>query len=193
MTTINTPCKKEVECYLNKWNKLGKYYYQEESLNKLFFELMPENKKIEEILIKVSALNDFYSTNIYSTFDIAEKILELDIDKRLKEGDSSLVSDIGHISISKKSRYFYSFASKYCSHHQPEMFPIYDRYVDKVLMYFKKKDKFDKFIQKDLKNYKRFKEIIVSFAKFYSIDEYGFKDLDRYIWQLGKKHFDKKY
>ena len=193
MTTINTPCKKEVDFYLDKWNKLVKYYYQEESLNKLFFELMPENKKIEEILIKVSALNDFYSTNIFSTFDIAEQILNLDIDKRLKEGDSSLVSDIGHISISDKSRYFYSFASKYCSHHQPDKFPVYDRYVDKVLMYFKKKDKFEKFIQKDLKDYSRFKEIIVSFAKKYNIDEYGFKDLDKYMWQLGKKHFENKY
>ena len=34
----------------------------------LIVDLIPENKLLEDILIKVSTLNDFYSTNIFSIF-----------------------------------------------------------------------------------------------------------------------------
>lgn len=36
-----------------------------------------------------------------------------------------------HIQLSASN--FYSFASKYCSHHNPLDYPIYDIYVDEVL------------------------------------------------------------
>ena len=73
-------------------------------------------------MIKASVLNDFYSTNIFSIFDIAKHIVSLNIDERLKKGDEQLVSEIGHIEIKEKKRYFYSFATKYCSHHNPVAF-----------------------------------------------------------------------
>lgn len=187
---IPTPSKKEVEKYLEKWNNLENYVLQENSLNKLFFDLIPENKIIEDILIKASTLNDFYSTHIFSIFSVANHILSLDIDNRLNNGDPTLVDDIANITIDGKKIRFYSFASKYCSHHRPYDYPIYDNYVDKILWYFKKRDNFEKFKRNDLKDYIKFKEILVSFAKFYNIEEYNLKDLDRYIWQLGKEYFN---
>lgn len=187
---IPTPCKEEVEKYLEKWDDLENYVLQENSLNKLFFDLIPENKTIEDILIKASTLNDFYSTHIFSIFSVANHILSLDIDNRLNNGDSTLVDDIANITIDGKKIRFYSFASKYCSHHRPYDYPIYDNYVDQILWYFKKRDNFEKFKRSDLKDYIKFKEILVSFAKFYNIEEYNLKDLDRYIWQLGKEYFN---
>lgn len=92
------------------------YVLQERSLNKLFIETFPNNTKIEDILIKASALNDFYSTNIFSIFPVAKHILSLNIDERLKAGDTSLVSEIASVEINGKKKVFYSFA-KYCSHH----------------------------------------------------------------------------
>ena len=188
---IPTPSKKEVEKYLEKWDNLENYVLQENSLNKLFFDLIPENKTIEDILIKASTLNDFYSTHIFSIFSVANHILSLDIDNRLNNGDSTLVEDIANITIDGKKIRFYSFASKYCSHHMPYDYPIYDNYVDQILWYFKKRDNFEKFKRSDLKDYIKFKEILVSFAKFYDIEEYNLKDLDRYIWQLGKEYFNR--
>ncbi|MCQ2977311.1 MAG: hypothetical protein MJ232_04780, partial [archaeon] len=137
---IPTPSKKEVEKYLEKWDNLENYVLQENSLNKLFFDLIPENKIIEDILIKASTLNDFYSTHIFSIFSVANHILSLDIDIRLNNGDPTLVDDIANITIDGKKIRFYSFASKYCSHHRPYDYPIYDNYVDKILWYFKKRD-----------------------------------------------------
>ena len=193
MIQIPTPCKKEVIKYLKLWDSLENYVLQESSLDKLFFYTYPKNTDINDILIKASSLNDFYSTNIFSIFPVAKHILKLNIDKRLEKGDESLVNDIAKITINGKDKYFYSFATKYCSHHSPLIFPIYDSYVEKVLLHFNKNDHFSNFKKEDLKNYKRFKEILIEFKNFYKIDEYNLKDIDRYLWQLGKDYFPKKY
>lgn len=193
MIKIPKPSTKEVDKYLKKWDSLENYVLQENSLNKLFFEVYPENKDISEILIKCSSLNDFYSTNIFYIFPVAKHILDLNIDERLKKGDTTLVDDIAKITINNKQKNFYSFATKYCSHHFPKNFPIYDSYVEKVLMYFKGQDKFTEFRQKDLKDYTKFKDVLLKFKKFYDIDKYNLKDIDRYLWQLGKDYFPKNY
>lgn len=190
---VPNPCKKEVEKYLSIWDSLENYVLQENSLNKLFYDTYPNNTDINDILIKVSALNDFYSTNIFSVFSVAKHILSLDIDNRLNNKDETLVNDIANVMINGKEKHFYSFATKYCSHHNPIDYPIYDSYVSKVLVYFNKINKFAEFKKDDLKDYKKFKEILVIFKKYYDIDEYNLKDIDRYLWQLGKKYFPNTY
>ena len=117
----------------------------------------------------------------------------MDIDERLHDGDETLVDDIQHITIGGKEKNFYSFASKYCSHHNPKDYPIYDSYVDEVLRYFQKVDAFDFFKASDLKNYKKFKSILENFRSYYRLDKYTLKQIDQYIWQLGKEYFPKKY
>ena len=71
------PTIKEVEKYLKLWDTLENYVLQENALDKLFFETYPHNEDISEILIKSSALNDFYSTNIFSIFPVAKHIHSL--------------------------------------------------------------------------------------------------------------------
>lgn len=190
---IPRPSKKEVDRYLKKWDSLENYVLQEDSLNKLFFKTYPKNDDINDILIKASSLNDFYSTNIFSIFPVAKHILKLDIDARLEKGDTTLVNDIAKLKINGVDKNFYSFATKYCSHHFPEVFPIYDSFVEKCLMYFYKKDKFCNFKKEELKDYTKFKNVLVCFKKYYGIDNYNLKDIDRYLWQLGKDYFPKKY
>ena len=124
---------------------------------------------------------------------MGKHIYNLNIDERLRNSDETLVNDIAIVTINGKRKNFYSFATKYCSHHFPKEFPIYDSYVEKVLMYFNKNDKFYDFKRENLKNYKKFKNILIQFKKFYNIDEYNLKDIDKYLWQLGKEHFTKKY
>lgn len=193
MKNIPRPCKSEVEKYLKRWDSLENYVLQESSLYKLFHKTYPNNNDINDILIKASSLNDFYSTNIFSIFPVAKHILKLDIDKRLKSGDTTLVNDIANVTIGGINKHFYSFATKYCSHYNADDFPIYDSFVEKVLLHFKKIDKFEQFNASDLKDYSKFKNILISFKNFYNIDKYGLKDIDRYLWQLGKEYFPKKY
>lgn len=96
---IPKPSRDEVEKYLLKWRQLEKYYNQERALNKLFFDLCPKNDDIEDILLKCSTLNDFYSTNIFDINAVANHILSLEIDERLEKGDLSLVEDIAKVKV----------------------------------------------------------------------------------------------
>lgn len=188
---IPDPSPREVEAYLKKWEKLGNYQLQEIALDKLFFELCPKNTDISDILIKVSTLNDFYSTNIFSVYAVAEHILSLNIDNRLKAGDVTLVNSIKRVTINGKEHNFYSFASKYCSHHKPSVYPIYDSYVDRVLRHFRNQDNFSAFMNEDLKDYVKYIEVLLDFQKVYGLEKYNFKDIDKYLWQVGKDYFPK--
>lgn len=193
MNNLPKPTRQEVENYLSKWNNLENYVLQENSLEKLFFYTYPNNTDINDILIKCSSLNDFYSTNIFSIFTVAKHILALNIDENLKNGDPSIVNIIAKVRINNKEKNFYSFATKYCSHHFPKEYPIYDSFVEKVLLHFKKTDNFMNFKKKDLKDYTKLKEVLLTFRKHYNLTEYSLKDIDRYLWQLGKEYFPKKY
>lgn len=85
-TDISRPSANEVLSYLDKWNTLESYVAQERALEKLFKKYAPSNKSLDEILIKVATLNNFYSTNIKSVYIVAQHIHNLDIDNRLKVG-----------------------------------------------------------------------------------------------------------
>lgn len=191
---ICRPCEEEVEKYLAIWENLENYTMQEKALDKLFFNTYPTNESIEDILVKVATLNDFYSTNIFAGYMVAKHILNLKIDDRLKAGDETLVNEIASIVTNEgNTKKFYSFATKYCSHHRPNDYAIYDSYVDRVLRYFRNVDGFSQFEDADLKEYIKFRNVLLDFQKFYNLEKYNLKLLDRYLWQLGKDKFQKKY
>lgn len=161
------PSPLEIDEYEQKWNTLADYVNQENALNKLFFNLCPENKEMSDILIKCSSLNDFYSTNIFKVHNVAKHFLNQNIDERLATGDLKLVMDLANIMINGKRFFFYSFATKYCSHHRPNIYPIYDSYVNKLLKYFRNRDGFMVFKETDLKEYCSYYNIIQAFKSFY--------------------------
>ncbi|MBC8472931.1 MAG: hypothetical protein H8D56_26010 [Planctomycetes bacterium] len=193
MTSVIIPSPESISKYLEKWNTLENYILQEQALNHLFHNLCPTNNKIEDVLLKVSALNDFYSTYIFDTYTVAKHILSKNIDSRLRNKDYSLINDIAQVAIKSKTRNFYSFASKYCSHHKPDDFPIYDSFVEKMLMYYKKVNKFHKFKKKDLKSYDIFIEIISTFQRSYSLNNFSLRQIDIFLWLAGKEFFPKNY
>ena len=162
----HVPSPQEVAEYEQKWNTLADYVNQENALDKLFFNLCPENKDISDILIKCSSLNDFYSTNIFKVHNVAKHFLNQKIDERLAVGDLNLVMDLANIEINGKRFFFYSFATKYCSHHRPDIYPIYDSYVNKLLKYFRNRDGFMVFKEANLKEYSSYYNIIQSSGIF---------------------------
>lgn len=191
---IPKPGIEEIDKYLRKWDSLENYTLQENALEKLFNRTYLKNTEIEDVLIKVSSLNDFYSTNIFSPFTVAKHIVALNIDERLAESDVTLVNDIARVKMDNGNIInFYSFATKYCSHHKPYDYPIYDSYVDKILRHYRNEDKFYNFKTVELKEFTRFKEILINFRSFYGLENYTLKDIDRYLWQLGKEKFPNKY
>lgn len=191
---IEKPSPDLIKRYLDKWNSLENYVLQESSLDKLFIKTYPKDKDIDDVLIKVCALNDFYSTNIFSPFTVAKHIVNLNIDEELNTNSLTIVNKIAEVTMNgKKKKNFYSFATKYCSHHKPTVYPIYDSYVGKMLLHFKFNDSFAEFDKEELKEYVTFKGILISFQNYYQLGEFNLKQIDQYLWQAGKEYFPRKY
>jgi hypothetical protein len=180
--------------YLEEREKRENYRVQEQALTLLFNRYCPENREVEHVLLKVSALNNFYSTNIYDTYSVAKHILGREsVDERLRQGDLSLVGEIARVTLKGRSKNFYSFASKYCSHHSPEKFPIYDFFVEKMLLHYRKSDRFDSFVASDLKDYKRFVAVIERFKTHYGLGAFTLRQIDVFLWLAGKECFPRNY
>ena len=191
---INDPTVSEIKSYLEKWKGMEKYVLQEKALNKLFIETYPKNVDINDILIKVCTLNDFYSTKIFEPLVVARHIKNLDIDMKLKQNDISLVNEIAQVKMEKdKIKYFYSFATKYCSFHKPDIYPIYYNYVESALKYFNKNNKFYDFKNNDYKDYQNFLKIVLLFKDKFNLKIFSFKEIDKYLWQVGRDNFTRNY
>src|SRR5690349_11986951 len=111
-----TPNEQLVQKYLDQFNKDDRYFRADQAIVNLF-KAFPDNVKLEDVLLKISVINDLYSTNILGTYKMAKHIVLLQIGKRLRAGDAALVNDIasGHGIVSTKTGReinFYSFATK---------------------------------------------------------------------------------
>lgn len=149
------------------------------ALRKLFTETYPSNISLDEVLIKCAALNQLYSTNIFSLTAMAKHIHDIiNLDDRLKAGDITLIEEIANIRNVK--RRFYSFATKYCAMHQPQLFSIYDSNVHRVLKHY------HPYTDAFLRNYDTYRQALRSFQSAYRLDPLSPWQLDKYLWQLGK-------
>ena len=197
MIRLQKPSNELVEKYVDIFNKDERYFPADQAIIKLF-NAFPENKKLEDVLLKISVINDLYSTNIFGTFKMANHILKLKIDAGLKKGDPLIVHKIalGHGIKSKKTNKeinFYSFATKYCNWHNTDCYAIYDSFVEKVLIAYMQKDSFSKFTKLELKDFKRFKSIINDFSRFYGLSNQNLKMIDKFLWIYGKEKFPANY
>ncbi|MGL5685560.1 MAG: hypothetical protein ACRCXQ_07195 [Vagococcus fluvialis] len=182
------PCLNNVNNYLSDKNSqdFKDYYATIQSMKKLFSEDLKNNDNIEDILIKVSCVNQLYSTNIKYLHSVARHILGIEnIDKRLSEGDLTLIDDIAYVKINEdKHIRFYSFATKYCHLHSNDKYSIYDSYVSKVLCYFNEQDKFidEKLTDDKLRKYEFFDKVIEKFSESFGLKEkFSRQEIDRYL------------
>ncbi len=189
--------------YLKRLKKLSRYAQEGIALDKLFKETYPKNKDINEILIKVVALDSCYSTNVrrFSSINkVAEAIKNIkDFDRRVQKTgdnfDAALVDEICAFAENDEEKLGrpFSFATKYCCNHNIE-YPIYDSFVAKVLTYYQNKFYFlgtkDKISPEKLsKSYANdFYPTIKKFKEHYGFENYTFRELDHFLWLLGKEY-----
>ncbi len=175
--------KEIVKKYLDKWctYRDSKMLEQENALS-ILFQHFYQNNNLQNVLVKVSCLNDFYSTNIRDTYSVAKVIYQLNIDSRLQNGDLTLVDDIAAETEKKckSARREYSFASKYCSFHRPDVYPIFDSRNEKVLRYYRKDISIFPFTLR--KSYKDYVKIINKYKEIFGLDAFSYKEIDRFNW-----------
>jgi hypothetical protein len=136
--------------------------------------------------------NSLYATQIYALAAVARHIAGLRIDSQLATGSLDAVDLIANVDISGKQRRNFSFATKYCSWHNPVSYPIYDTQVDASLWAYQRQDLFAPFARQDLRNYATFFTVVTAFRTFYGLDELSFKQLDKFLWLSGKPPFNQR-
>lgn len=182
---LKKPTKELVEKYRRQSEH--KNSADEEAIKELF-KIFPDNKDYKGVLLKSIAINTLYSTQIRAIKNVARHIFKLDIDARLKQGDPHVVDQIADLTISGTKRRNYSFATKYCSFNNPSSYPIYDSIVDKVLRAYQKRDRFFPQPLGNLKDYRRFKEVLEEFVNFHEgLGRPSWRELDYFLHGFGKE------
>lgn len=204
------PSPEALERWNNQWDTnedLRNYRDQEAALTWLF-KTYPHNTDLNQVLIKVTALNALYSTYIFHITETARHVIELkDFDRRVREGDLSLVRDLAIFKVilktdnsktdeedessrekqSTREKHIFSFASKYCSWHNPEAYPIYDSKVKEKLKEFIKPHQENGLTYKkgDLETYEGFCKAITELRDKFCLGP-SMKRIDRYLWAWAK-------
>jgi hypothetical protein len=134
-------------------------------------------------------LNKLYSTRILDIDieTVARHIASLEIDSLLSSGSPPAVALIAKADINSKPRNNLSFATKYCSWHNPISYAIYDGNVDECLWGYRKQNGFAKFYRKELRKYEKLLEVVSAFRDFYGLNSLTFKQLDKFLWLEGIK------
>jgi hypothetical protein len=186
---LERPTKQLIEKYRRQFEQ--KNSADEEALKELC-KIFPDNRDYKGVLLKSIVINDLYSTQIRAIKSVARHIFELDIDARLMEEDPQVVDQIAKLTINGKERRNYSFATKYCSFHNPSSYPIYDSFVVKVLRAYQRQDRFLSRPLGNLKDYRRFKEVLQGFVNYYGLGKPGARELDYFLHSFGKEKFAKR-
>ncbi len=168
-----------------RFDETPKYRYAEESLRWLI-EQKPRNEELWPVLLKVVAVNGLYSTQIYGVFEVAQHIVKLPLDDLLAEGAREAVEILAPVEIGGKKRRLYSFASKYCSWHRPDAYPLMDSVVKEVLWKYRRQ--LGQVVKrKNLDTYAGFCSALEAFAEHFGLDGLAWKELDKGLWTLGKQ------
>jgi hypothetical protein len=163
----------------------------EHALRDLFSQY-PLNDTHSHVLLKVVALNRLYATQILAVHDVACHIYDQaqDIDAGLAIGSTEIVDRITRVTIRStgKEVNFYSFASKYCSWHNHDKYPIWDSRVRRYLCSLRRSLKNTSLAgllgtNPDLWNhYSEFVTIMHSFRDHFKLGAFTFKEIDKFIW-----------
>lgn len=155
------------------------------------FAAYPANVDPSRVLLKVVALNSLYSTRILAVLKLAHHIADQGpaLDAALSAGSPNAVDAIARVSNGDRDFTFYSFATKYCNWHQPNLYPIYDSRVDKYLWFLKKEGLFQSqaFSQhEDLYSYPQFCLAMTAFREQFGLGSFTFKQIDKFLWSQGE-------
>ncbi|MDR0481718.1 MAG: hypothetical protein LBH13_00935 [Cellulomonadaceae bacterium] len=184
---IQRPAPSVVEHYLHLWKARGS-----EAIDLALTELFSrdfENTDLGTVAVKVAALNGLYATNVYAQLAMAKNIVTLKIgtDLRADEVNPALVERIARLPVA--NRRFYSFATKYCAMHRPDLYPIFDSLIARVLSRFQRQESFDQFSKGETwrGDYAVFNRSILRFREHFGLEQYNVRDIDKYLWTLAKE------
>jgi len=171
--------------YNDLFDQDERYGTADVALAKLY-DIFPKNNQLDDVFLKVVTLDAFYNTNVMYPLEVSKHILNIKPDAEMEAGSVKIVEDLAEVNMGTKTIRFYSFATKFCSWHNFDAYPIYDNFVEKTLWGYQSKDKYSDFMRKELKQYARFKEIVNDFRNNYGLGDFSYKQIDKFLWYYGK-------
>lgn len=180
------PSPELISTYITKFEQDPATAASDQAVSKAF-HAFPHNDRIEEVLLKVAVLNSLYSTNIFALTKVATHIYQLQIDNALAQHSLAIIEAIACIELNGKRRRNYSFATKYCHWHRPDVYPIYDSYVERLLWAYQQQDGFASFRREELQEYMHYKMIHDQFKQYYGLTAFTTKQVDQFLWGYGKE------
>lgn len=212
------PTNRRIRSFLKEANRNNPKWLQEPSYDRRSYMAVNKsvsqirsNKTFENVFSKVHLINSVYSTRILNVSQAAlmfyNKCKQLNFDKEVIKGNPALVDKMKRINLVSKKLVskdfeFISFASKYCHCHQPELYPIYDRYVwfglKQYIVKFKIKDANNNdFTLKDIpKSYVKYVDAVDAVRSWIQGNSktplLKYNELDRYLWIIGRIYFTEK-
>ena len=172
------PCPKVVQFYIDAFN----FVYQGD-----------EQKIINAFRLSDSVDRRIYSINAYYHSRVPRekmtKVIEniTNLDSMIAAGKAEAVERIADCD----SKNYFSFATKYCSFAEPELYPIFDSLCTKALgTFYEEKHFYDgvinfEYIRKE-RRYENYREIVKSFRAKYSLEMFSYKEIDQFLWLMGK-------
>lgn len=164
------------------------------------FGQYPRNDNRAHVLLKVVTLNRLYSTSVYAVHDAANHICSRaeEVDAALTAGSPEIVDTLAALTLSAsgKRRNIYSFASKYCSWHRPDKYPIWDSRVRQYLtaLRWQLRDTDDAGLLGTnpylWNRYAEFLALVIALQRRFDLDAFSFKEIDQFMWKYG---VDPKY
>jgi hypothetical protein len=171
--------EKEIEAF-DKENGIGEWL-----LGNLFSRYRNNTVK-SDVLEKVNILNRLYSTRLYSIEAMTNRILGVEsFDSLLDAGSVDAAESIIECDLEGKSRSTFSFASKYCSWHNWDAYPIYDQFVDECLWYYQSLDHFASYSRSSFGTYGNFVKVVNDFRDRYDLGSFRFMDIDKFLTRRG--------
>ena len=166
----------------------------ESAIRQLFKKDYTDNKDIKKVYVKVTVLNDTYSTRLSNEdkVKLSEILVKHASEISGSKYDPKIVNTLCQEAKPIIGQEPYSFISKYCSHENEELYPIFDSYVELMLKWYRKKDKKKEFDFNDTeltkRDYDTFRKIILGFKKAFEISK-SLKEIDEFLWTAGKRFF----
>jgi hypothetical protein len=169
---------------------------------KVLFTQYPRNDNYSHVLLKVVSLNRLYNAGILNPYPVAHHIHDhaQEIDSDLSGGSPEVVDIITPVQINAtgKVRHFWSFATKYCSWHRLESYPIWDAHVARYLRSLKGSDftrpnkwtDYPQFVDHGWRpdnwtHYREFAVLMSRFRDFYTLRSFTFKEIDKFLFLSG--------
>jgi len=175
-----------IDPYLDKF-KGQEGYFTADRMRHNYFEKHPQNTELEEVRLKVSAIEDDEVHRNGAVESVARHIFSLkDLDQRLQAGDHGLISEINNVTRNRELLDLYAFATRYCNGHNEHTFPIYDRSIDLLLKHYVA-DTGPVNFQPDFRNYQQFAETLSYFVSDTGIHDLNFQEIDKFLWIYGDK------